>query len=250
MYGVNVSYAKALTSLKVLILPKKNDFDLRFSGLLKNYTADLLSFSLFEKSTKFPIRDCIKNVSKEQYHLVSTCDFLLGCYGTNILHLYLYTVINCIMLMYFLLTTSYVHYKQKSLLQCYDKISMKSVKTLLDKKYIKIIWSKYHRINYHIDDLCHNINDFNLISYSTFILIVVICLCAKIVQNNRILDLQNRNYLLKFESSQIFRPSLIIKSETTAFNHIEPFYGFRLINNHLICTESLFLTFYNITLKL
>ncbi|KAI2810563.1 hypothetical protein BLOT_001726 [Blomia tropicalis] len=50
------------TSLKVLILPKKNDFDLRFSGLLKNYTADLLSFSLFEKSTKFPIYNCIKSI--------------------------------------------------------------------------------------------------------------------------------------------------------------------------------------------
>ncbi|KAI2796411.1 hypothetical protein BLOT_015355 [Blomia tropicalis] len=72
IYGVNVSYAKALvgnagaesplTSLKVLILPKKNDFDLRFSGLLKNYTADLLSFSLFEKSTKFPIHNCIKSL--------------------------------------------------------------------------------------------------------------------------------------------------------------------------------------------
>ena len=153
--------------------------------------------------------------------------------------------------MYFLLTTNYVHFKQKSLLQFYDKISMKSIKTLLDNNYMKIIWSKYHRINYHIDDLCQSIDGLNrfwsryvtiqytlnisfvtyslyilfyvkleliekqvfilVISYSTFILVVLICLCAKIVQNNRILDLQNRNYLLKFESSQIFRPSLIIK---------------------------------------
>ncbi|KAI2803955.1 hypothetical protein BLOT_008095 [Blomia tropicalis] len=62
MYGVNVSYAKALTSLKELILPKKNDFDSRFSELLKNYTADLLSYDLFEKSTKFPIYNRIKSI--------------------------------------------------------------------------------------------------------------------------------------------------------------------------------------------
>ncbi|KAI2802045.1 hypothetical protein BLOT_010237 [Blomia tropicalis] len=74
MYGVNVSYAKALVGnagaqsplvghkLESVNFTKKNDFDLRFSGLLKNYTADLLSFSLFEKSTKFPIHNCIKSI--------------------------------------------------------------------------------------------------------------------------------------------------------------------------------------------
>ena len=41
---------------------QKNDFDIRFSGLLKNYTADSLSFGFFEKSTKFPIHNCIKSI--------------------------------------------------------------------------------------------------------------------------------------------------------------------------------------------
>ncbi|KAI2802416.1 hypothetical protein BLOT_009865 [Blomia tropicalis] len=50
------------SSLENVNFTKKNDFDLRFSGLLKNYTADLLSFSLFEKSTKFPIHNCIKSI--------------------------------------------------------------------------------------------------------------------------------------------------------------------------------------------
>ncbi|KAI2797184.1 hypothetical protein BLOT_011162 [Blomia tropicalis] len=31
-------------------------------GLLKNYTTDSLSFGLFEKSTKFPIHNCIKSI--------------------------------------------------------------------------------------------------------------------------------------------------------------------------------------------
>ncbi|KAI2797181.1 hypothetical protein BLOT_011159 [Blomia tropicalis] len=74
MYGVNVSYAKALVGnagadrplvehkLESVNFTKKNDFDLRFSGLLKNYTTDSLSFSLFEKSTKFPIHNCIKSI--------------------------------------------------------------------------------------------------------------------------------------------------------------------------------------------
>ncbi|KAI2800867.1 hypothetical protein BLOT_012441 [Blomia tropicalis] len=47
-WWANAGAERPLTSLKV--------------GLLKNYTADLLSFSLFEKSTKYPIRNCIKSI--------------------------------------------------------------------------------------------------------------------------------------------------------------------------------------------
>ncbi|KAI2810565.1 hypothetical protein BLOT_001728, partial [Blomia tropicalis] len=74
MYGVNVSYAKALVGnagaerplvehkLERVDFTKKNNFDSRFSELLKNYTADLLNFDLFEKSTKFPIHNSVKSI--------------------------------------------------------------------------------------------------------------------------------------------------------------------------------------------